>query len=94
MGGPARVANPVRAIEGLEANDFFQITQFTLGAANLQTIAIAAHCDPRRIIAAILQPPKSLDDDGYHSLLANVSHYAAHTNAPIFGGEPKLFFVS
>src|SRR5216683_744581 len=38
---------------------------------------------------AILQPSESFDDDRDHPLLANVSHYAAHANAPIFGGETE-----
>ena len=90
MGGPAGVADAVGAIERLEADDLFQVAQLALGAANLQTFAIAAHCDSGGIVAAIFQPSKSLDDDRYHPFLANISHDAAHANAPIFGpGETE-----
>ncbi len=91
--GPARVADAVGAIERLEADDFFQIAQLAFSAANLQAIAIAAYCDSGGIISAIFQPTKSLDDDRYDPLLANVSHDAAHTNAPFFGpGETEYLF--
>src|SRR6266852_859334 len=50
--GPASVANPIRTVERLEANDLFQIPQLALSPANLQTIAIATHGDPRWIVAA------------------------------------------
>ena len=90
--GPAGVTNSVSSIEGLEADHLFQIPQLTLSAANLQTLTVAAHCDPGRIITAILQPFESVDDDRHNPLLANISHNAAHSNAPIFGGETEGVF--
>ena len=93
--GPAGVADAVGAIERLEADDFFQVAQLALSPANLQAFAIAAHRDSGGIIAAIFQASKSLDDDRYDPFLANISHYAAHANAPIFGpGETEDVFVS
>ena len=85
MGGPAGVANAVGAIERLEPDYLFQVAQLALSAANLQAFAIAAYRDSGGIVAAIFQASKSLDDDRYHPFLANISHYAAHANAPIFG---------
>ena len=91
--GPARVADAVGAVERLQADDLFQVAQLAFGAANLQTVAIAAHRDSGGIVAAIFQPPQALDDDRDHPLLANVSHDAAHANAPSFrpGGNRRCF---
>ena len=62
--GPARVADAIGAIEGLQADGFFQVAQLALGAADLQSVAVAGDRDPGRIIAAILEAPQALDDDG------------------------------
>ena len=43
MGGPAGVADAVGAVERLEADDLFQVAQLALGAAHLQSVAVAAH---------------------------------------------------
>src|SRR5262250_2673247 len=45
MGGPARMADSVRAIERLQPNDFFQVAQLSLSATNLESVAIPANCD-------------------------------------------------
>ena len=94
MCGPAGMTDAVGAIERLEPDHLFQIAQLALSPANLQPFAIAAHRDSGGIIAAILQPSEALDDDRYDPLLANVSHYAAHTDAPSFrpGGETEDVF--
>ena len=78
VGGPARVANAVGAVERLQADDFFQIAQLAFGATNLQSVAIASHRDSGGIIAAIFQPPQSFDDDRNDTLLADVADNAAH----------------
>ena len=89
--GPARVADAVGAVERLQPDDFFQVAQLALGAADLQTFAIAAHRDAGRIIAAIFQPPQALDDDRHDPLLADVSHDAAHSEYSCFrpGGNRR-----
>jgi hypothetical protein len=83
------VSDAVGAIEGLEADSFFQVAQLALGATDLQAVAIAGNRDPGGVVAAILQPPQSIDDDGHDALLANATDYAAHArqllNLP--GGE-------
>src|ERR1700685_1660472 len=78
MWGPSGVANAVGSIERFEADAFFEITQLAFGATNLQTVAIAAHCDSGGVVPAIFEAPKPLDDDGHHTLLAHISNNAAH----------------
>src|SRR3954470_14775676 len=75
---PAGVAYSVSSIEGLEADDFFQVAKFALCPANLQAFAVATDCDPGRIIAAILESPKAIQNDGNDPLLANISDNSAH----------------
>ncbi len=63
VGGPAGMADTVGAVERLDADDLFKIAELALGAAHLQTLAIARHSDARRVIAAIFKLAQALDDD-------------------------------
>ena len=76
--GPAGVADAVGAVERLQADDLFQVAQLALGAAHLQAFAVAGDGDAGRVIAAILQPPQAVDDDGNDLLLAYITDDAAH----------------
>ena len=60
VSGPAGVANAVGAVQRLEADDFFEITQLALGAADLETVAVAADRDAGGVVAAIFQAPQAL----------------------------------
>ena len=79
MRGPAGVANAVGAVQRLQANDLFQIAQLALGAAHLQAIAVAGHRDTGGVIAAIFQPPQTVDNDRHNPLLSHITNNAAHT---------------
>src|SRR3954449_2236074 len=78
VGCPAGVANAISSIEGPEADDLFQVAEFALCPANLQSFTVAADRDPGRIIAAILESPKAIQNDGNDPLLANISDNSAH----------------
>ena len=78
MRGPARVSDAVGAVERLEADHFFQVAQFTFGAANLQAFAASGHRDSGRVVPAVLQLSQALNDDGDDLLLAHISHNSAH----------------
>src|SRR5258708_2984774 len=89
MRGPARMANAECAVERLETNDFFQITQLAFGAAYLQSavIAVAGHSDAGRIISAVFESPQPVDNDRDYALFANISYDSAHRpnlSAPAF----------
>ena len=79
VGGPASVADPVCAIERLEANDFFEVAQFAFGAANLKAVSIASDSDASGVVAAIFETAQTFDEDGDDALLANVADNTAHT---------------
>ena len=82
MSCPAGVANSVGAVERLQADDLFQITQLAFGAANLQASAIAGHCNARRVIAPILQPPQAINDDRHYPLFTDITDNSAHNGTP------------
>src|SRR4051812_41135961 len=75
---PSRVADAVSSIERLKPDDFFQVAKFTLGTADLQAFTVATDRDPGRIVAAILQSPETIKNDGNDPLLANIPNNSAH----------------
>src|SRR4051794_36088203 len=75
---PAGVAYPVSSVERLKTDDFFKIAKFTLRSPDLQAFTITTNSDPGRIIAAILESPKAIQNDGNDPLLANISDNSAH----------------
>jgi hypothetical protein len=77
--GPARVSDAVSAIERLEPDGFFEVSQLALGAADLQALAVAGDRDAGGVVSAILQPLQPLDDDRHDLLISNVSDDAAHS---------------
>ena len=81
--GPARVPNAIGAVNRILPDHFFQIAQLALGAPQLQPFSVAADRDARRIVAAILQPAQSLDNDGNDTLLTDVADNATHTGPRI-----------
>ncbi len=81
VGGPARVADAVGAVERLEADGLFQVTQLALRSPHLDlALAVSGHSDPGGIIAAIFQLPEPFDDHGHHTLFAYISDDSTHKN--------------
>jgi hypothetical protein len=78
MSGPTSVSNAIGPIKRLKPNDLFQIAQLTFRPPYLQAFAISANRDPGGIIAAILQSPQTLNDDGNNFFLSNVANNSAH----------------
>src|SRR6516165_33305 len=82
MGGPARMADAIGAVERLGANHFFQVAELALGAADLQAFPVAGDRDPSGVISAILQAAQPVNDDGDDLFFANVADDATHKFAP------------
>ncbi len=78
MGCPAGVADAIGAVDGIEADGFFQVAQFAFGAANLQPLAVARHRDSGRIVAAVLQLLQPVQNDRNHPLLTYITNNSAH----------------
>ena len=95
MGGPARVADAVGAVDWLQPDGFFEVAQLAFGAADLQPVPIAGYSYSGRVIAAIFKPSQSVEDDGNDTLLADVTNNTAHAETPIdfsvSEGKAELF---
>jgi hypothetical protein len=76
------VADAISAVERLQADDLFQVTQLAFGAAHLQALAITGNGDAGRVVATVLEPPQAIDDDRHNSLLPYITNNAAHSLAP------------
>src|SRR5580693_6296831 len=82
MSGPARVANAVASLKRLEADDFFKVTQFAFRAPQLQLVPVAGDGDSGRVVAAVLKPPQTLDNDRNYFLLADIANNSTHAGTP------------
>ena len=78
MRGPPRVADAERAIHRAQTDGIFQIAQFALGAAHGQVVILAIDRQPRRIIAAVLQPLQPLQNDRHRPAVPDITDDSAH----------------
>ncbi len=76
--GPAGMSDAVGAIERLQPDDLFQIAQLAFGAAHLQTISVAGHCNAGGVIAAIFQAAQAINNDRHNPLVSDVPNNPAH----------------
>jgi hypothetical protein len=72
------VADAVSAVEWLQADRFFEVAQFALGAAHVQMMRFIDDGDARRVVAAIFEFAQPVDDDRHDLFIAYVSHNATH----------------
>ena len=77
MGGPAGVAHPGQAVEGLVPQDILKGPDLPPGPATINP-AIGDHGHARGIIAAIFEPPQGLDQPLLDGRLADDADDAAH----------------
>src|SRR6266581_3762323 len=78
MGGPARVADAVRALQWGLGNDLFEITKLARRAADFQFAGLRHDGDACGIIAAVLQLAQAFDDDRYNFFGPDIADYSAH----------------
>ena len=79
VGGPAGVADAEGAVEGMLAEDFFEVGELAGGAADIEGGAGgAADRDACRVVAAIFEAPQALNDDGNHFSWADITNDSAH----------------
>ena len=72
------MTHAVEAIDGGEANDFFQISQLARCAAQFQLAPAIHDSDTSGIVSAIFQAAKPIEDERYHFLRADISDNSAH----------------
>ena len=79
VGGPARVADAAAAGQGVAVVDLFrQVTELAGGLDDLGQFFAVAHGEAGGVIAAVLQVPESVQQNGRCLLRAGISHDAAH----------------
>ena len=89
VGGPAGVADAVGAVEGVVAEDVLEVDELAGGAADLEGFAVwAADGDACRIVAAILETPQPLNDDGNYWFWTDIAYDSAHRTILCDGGGP------
>jgi hypothetical protein len=72
------MADTVSAVDRIQPDGLFQVAQLAFGTAHLQPVAISGDRDSRRVIAAILEPLQTIENDWNYPLFANVTNYSAH----------------
>ena len=77
MRGPSRMPDPDRSGEMLFFQGFFQVKQFADASTDLDP-AMLQHRNPRRIIAAILQPPQALHEHAGGIVVPDISYNSTH----------------
>jgi hypothetical protein len=75
--GPARVADAYRAIERPLLEGALQVAQLAHGADHLDA-ARAVDGQARRVVAAVLEAPQAVEQDGGRRFVTDVSDNAAH----------------
>src|SRR5687767_6729738 len=78
VGGPSCVAKAVQPRQRLGLNRGFEVDELARAAADLDT-TVLHHRNAGRVVAAILQSPKAIEDDGDDGFRADVSDDSAHT---------------
>src|SRR5258708_15895143 len=81
--------NAVGALGRVLAVGSSLIPQLPWGAGTVWAVPVPASGDPRRIVAAIFQPPKPINDDGDNTFLTDVPDNAAHGD-PSMDSQPLL----
>src|SRR6266704_155112 len=78
VGGPARVADAVRALQRGLGNALFEIAHLARRAANFQFASLRHYGDACGIIAAVLQLAQAFDDDRHNFFGPDIADYSAH----------------
>ena len=73
VGGPARVPHAVSSVHRVQADHFFEVVQFARGAAHLEVVALN-HCNTRRVVAAVLQPLQSFQQNRHDAFVSDVTN--------------------
>ena len=75
---PSRVADAVCPIERAQPYRLFKIAELSLGPPQFQMPALINDRNARRVVSAILELPKAIDDQRHNLLISNVSNNSAH----------------
>ena len=70
--------DPVRTIKRLQPDALLKIAQLPLSPPHRELVILVNHRDPRGVVSAILQFPKSVDDQRHHLFVTNVTDNSTH----------------
>ena len=77
VGGPARVADAISAVQGVLADRLFQVPQLACRAPHIER-AIAHHRQAGGVIAAVLKPLQPFEQHRHHALVPDVADDPGH----------------
>src|SRR5205823_13211493 len=75
---PAGVANAIVAVDGVEAQHVFEITELPRGAAYAERCIVAVDGQARRVIAAIFEALQAIENNRNGALRAHIADNSAH----------------
>jgi hypothetical protein len=75
---PTRVTDAVISIERMQTNAFLEISQLPFRTTQLEMLMIIDDGDSRRIVPAILELPKTVDNQRHDLFVSNVSDNSTH----------------
>ena len=87
MGGPARVRDPQRTLDGALVEQALQLGDLTDRTDALQARIVIAHGDAGRVVSPVFEPTQTLHQDGYDVAFGDGPYDAAHvTISPMDDG--------
>jgi hypothetical protein len=78
MRGPAGMADAVIAVDGIEAQNVFEVAEFPRRAANAEGLIVLVNGHARGIVSAVFEAFQAIHDDGNGALRPYITHYSAH----------------
>src|SRR5579871_3367424 len=79
MGGPARMADAIRALQGIYADGLLKVPELTRRSPDGQVIIAVENRNARRVIAAVFQAPQPIQNDRHRLAIADITYNPAHT---------------
>jgi len=64
----------------MQPNAFFEISQFAFSSAKLQMMLLISNSDTSRIVSAIFEFPKPVDDQRHDLFISYVTDNSTHNN--------------
>jgi hypothetical protein len=87
VGRPSGMPNSHRAGDGIITKQRLQILELAFGPPHTE-LAVGHQSDASRVIAAVLQPPKTVEEKGATLSGPNVSNDATHADLPVAFTSP------
>ena len=80
MRGPARVSDAIQAVKRGLGDGLFEVAQLSRGAPNLHFAVLLDDGNAGRIVAAILEPPQTVQNQRHDFLRSDIPDDPAHVS--------------